>query len=196
MFFLAALCLVAGVLPGPVIDLIAPAVQDMVGARMSPQAFLPWASIVPIAESRSSYNGLIILMFLAASGTLIAMFIHRCATRATRRGEIWDCGYPDPSPATQYTSSSFAMPIRRVFGTTVFLVREKIVMPRPGDTRAAQFHVKVVDPAWRYVYGPAARGVLRAAGVLNQLQFLTIRRYLTLVFSTLVILLLVVAAWR
>jgi hypothetical protein len=83
-----------------------------------------------------------------------------------------------------------------VFGTTVFLVREKVDMPRPGETRAAHFHVKVIDPVWRYAYGPAARAVLRSAVVLNQLQFLTIRRYLTLVFATLVLLLLVVAAWR
>jgi formate hydrogenlyase subunit 3/multisubunit Na+/H+ antiporter MnhD subunit len=196
MFILAALCFLAGVLPGPVIDLLAPVVQSLIGARMPVQTFLPWASIVPIAESRSSYNGLIILLFLGVSGTLTAMFIHRLATRATRRSDIWDCGYPDPSTATQYTSSSFAMPIRRVFGTTVFLVREKVDMPRPGETRAAHFHVKVIDPVWRFAYGPAARAVLRTAGVLNQLQFLTIRRYLTLVFATLVILLLVVAAWR
>jgi NADH:ubiquinone oxidoreductase subunit 5 (subunit L)/multisubunit Na+/H+ antiporter MnhA subunit len=196
MFILAGLCFLAGVLPGPVIDLLAPVVQSLIGARMPVQTFLPWASIVPIAESRSSYNGLIILFFLAVSGTLTAMFIHRLATRATRRSDIWDCGYPDPSTATQYTSSSFAMPIRRVFGTTVFLVREKVDMPRPGETRAAHFHVKVIDPVWRFAYGPAARAVLRTAVVLNQLQFLTIRRYLTLVFATLVILLLVVAAWR
>jgi hydrogenase-4 component B len=69
-------------------------------------------------------------------------------------------------------------------------------MPRPGATRAARFHVKVLDPVWRWVYGPAARAVMRAAVTLNQLQFLTIRRYLTLVFATLVLLLLVVAAWR
>jgi formate hydrogenlyase subunit 3/multisubunit Na+/H+ antiporter MnhD subunit len=196
MFILAALCFLAGVAPGPVIDLIAPVVQGLVGGRMPEQTYLPWASIVPIAESRSSYNGLIILLFLAASGTLTAWFIHRKATRATRRSDIWDCGYPDPTPATQYTSSSFAMPIRRVFGTTVFLVRETVDMPSPGDTRAARFHVKVLDPAWRYFYGPAARAVLRVAAGLNQLQFLTIRRYLTLVFATLVLLLLVVAAWR
>ena len=141
----------------------APVVKDLVGARMPVQTFLPWASIVPIAESRSSYNGLLILLFLAVSGTLTAMFIHRYATRATRRSDIWDCGYPDPSAAAQYTSSSFAMPIRRVFGTTVFMVREKVDMPRPGEMRAARFHVKVLDPAWRYIYGPAARAVLRAA---------------------------------
>jgi len=69
-------------------------------------------------------------------------------------------------------------------------------LPRPGETRAGYFHVKVTDPAWRWFYGPAARAVLRASAALNWLQFLSIRRYLTLVFATLVLLLLVVAAWR
>jgi hydrogenase-4 component B len=196
MFTLAGLCFIAGVLPGLFIDMLSPVVADLVGARMPVQTFLPWASIVPIAQSRSSYNGLLILLFLAGSGALAAMFIHRYATRATRRSDIWDCGYPAPSAAAQYTSSSFAMPIRRVFGATVFLVRETVDMPGPGDTRAAHFQVKVFDPAWRYVYGPASRLVMRAAGNLNRFQFLTIRRYLTLVFVTLVLLLLVVAAWR
>jgi NADH:ubiquinone oxidoreductase subunit 5 (subunit L)/multisubunit Na+/H+ antiporter MnhA subunit len=196
MFILAGLCFVAGVLPGPVIDLLAPVVESLVGARMPAQTFLPWASIVPIAESRSSYNGLVILFFLATCATLTAMVIHRYATRATRRSAIWDCGYPDPSPAAQYTSSSFAMPIRRVFGATVFGVIERLDMPRPGDMRAARHHVKVLDPAWRYAYGPAARLVRRMAVSLDVLQFLSIRRYLTLVFSTLILLLLLVAAWR
>ena len=88
------------------------------------------------------------------------------------------------------------MPIRRVFGATVFDVRETVDMPRPGDTRAARYHVKVLDPVWRYAYGPVARWVLKSTTTLNQLQFLTIRRYLTLVFSTLILLLMTVAAWR
>ncbi|MGP0094396.1 MAG: hydrogenase 4 subunit B [Xanthobacteraceae bacterium] len=195
MFFLAALCVLAGVLPGLLIDLMAPVVQGLVGARMPAQSALPWLSIVPIAESRSSYNGLMILIFLASSGALTAMFIHRFATRATRRSAIWDCGYPLVSPTTQYTSSSFAMPIRRVFGASVFGVREKVDMPQPGDGRAGHFQVRVFDPAWQLVYGPLVRAVRRTSTVLNQLQFLTIRRYLTLVFSALILLLLLVAAW-
>ena len=126
------------------------------------------------------------------------MFIHRFATRATRRSAIWDCGYPDPSAATQYTGSSFAMPIRRVFGTTVFR--------RARDGRHAAARARR-GPA-RYPRQGARSGLalrLRPAGALdrctstvalNQLQFLTIRSYLTLVFATLVLLLLVVAAWR
>ncbi len=196
MGLLAGLCALAGILPGFVIDALAPVVQGLLGARMPAQSFLPWLSIVPIAESRSSYNGLIILLFLVGSGALTAMFVHRYATRATRRSASWDCGFPLASPAAQYTSSSFSMPIRRVFGTSVFHVRERVDMPRPGEMRGGHFQVRVFDPAWRFIYGPLVRGVGIAAQRLNRLQFLTIRRYLTLVFSALILLLLVVAAWH
>jgi len=196
MFALAALCVVLGAIPGAVVDLISPVSQALVGARMPAQSYLPWLSLVPIAESRSSYNGLIILCFIAVSGTATALFIHRFATRATRRSDAWDCGYPDPSTVTQYGGSSFAMPIRRVFGTTVFDVRETVEFRQPGEIAAARHHVKILDPLWRYVYGPLARWVLRSTVTLNQLQFLTIRSYLTLVFATLILLLMVVAAWR
>ena len=37
MFILAALCLVAGILPGLFIDALAPVVQSLVGARMPVQ---------------------------------------------------------------------------------------------------------------------------------------------------------------
>jgi hydrogenase-4 component B len=196
MVILAVLCLAAGILPGAIIDFAAPVVQAAVGGRLPAQTWQPWGSIVPIATSRSSYNGLLILAFLISAGVLTALAVHRFATRATRRSDIWDCGYPDPTPMTQYSGSSFAMPIRRVFGTTLFRVHETVDMPRPGETRAGRFHVKVIDPAWRLIYGPAARAALRTSARLNGLQFLTIRSYLTLVFATLVLLLLVVAAWR
>jgi formate hydrogenlyase subunit 3/multisubunit Na+/H+ antiporter MnhD subunit len=196
MFILAGLCVLAGVLPGFVIDALAPVAKMLAADVMPRQAIQPWLSIVPIAESRSSYNGLIILAFMICSGTLTALAIHRFATRATRRSAIWDCGFPLDAPQTQYTSSSFAMPIRRVFGTVVFGVHEVVDMPRPGETRAGHFAMRVIDPAWRYAYGPLARGVAAASLRLNHLQFLTIRRYLTLVFCALILLLIVVAAWR
>jgi hypothetical protein len=88
------------------------------------------------------------------------------------------------------------MPIRRVFGKVVFGVYEHVDMPQPGETRAGHFAVRVIDPAWRWGYGPLARGVAAASLKLNHLQFLTIRRYLTLVFCALILLLIVVAAWR
>ena len=120
MFAFALLCLLAGIFPGVIIDTLAPAVDALVGARMPVQLAMPWLSIVPVSESRSSYNGLLVFAFIAVSASLAALAIHRFASQATRRAPPWDCGFPDASPATQYTAGSFVQPIRRVFGPTVF----------------------------------------------------------------------------
>ncbi len=195
MYLFAALCLVAGVLPGPVIDGLSPVTLAMLGDRMPAQSGVPWLSIVPIAEGRSSYNGALVFVFIAISASLAVYVIHRFASRALRRAPAWDCGFPDPSPMTQYTAGSFAQPIRRVFGTLVFRAREQVEMPPPGDARPARFHVDLKDLVWDILYAPVAGAVSFAADRLNHLQFLTIRRYLSLVFLALIMLLLVLALW-
>jgi formate hydrogenlyase subunit 3/multisubunit Na+/H+ antiporter MnhD subunit len=195
MLVLAALCLLAGILPGLVIDALAPVTHALLGDRMPVQDAARWMTIVPIAESRSSYNGLLVFLFIAASASIAACAIHRLASHAVRRGPAWDCGFPEPSPATQYTAGSFAQPIRRVFGTLVFRARERVEMPPPGDTRPARLHVELHDPVWDALYAPIADAVGFAADRLNRLQFLTIRRYLSLVFLALVTLLLALAIW-
>jgi hydrogenase-4 component B len=195
MFFLSALCVVAGILPGIFIDALAPVTNALVGVSMPHQTGLDWLTIVPIAESRSSYNGLLVFIFVTLSGSIAAFAIHRLASDKLRRGPAWDCGYPDPSAATQYTASSFAQPIRRVYGTAVFHAREIGEMPPPGSTRPARLTVELRDLIWDAAYQPIAAFIGYAADQLNVLQFLTIRRYLALVFSALVLLLLVLAIW-
>jgi len=195
MFTLAALCLVAGVLPGLFLDALAPVAQTLVGGAMPHQSGLAWLTIVPIAQSRSSYNGLLVFLFIALSGSIAAYAIHRLASDKLRRGPAWDCGYPDPNPATQYTASSFAQPIRRVYGTLAFSAREIGSMPPPGSNAPARFAVEMRDLIWDALYAPLGGLIDFAADRLNVLQFLTIQRYLTLVFSTLVLLLLVLAIW-
>jgi len=195
MFGFAAVCLGIGVAPGLFIDALAPAVQATVGSRVPMQSAFTWLTIVPIVESRSSYNGLLVFGFIALAGGLAAFAIHRLASDKVRRAPPWDCGFPDPSPATQYSASSFAQPIRRVFGTLVFRAHEQVEIPPPGLTAPARFAVELRDLAWDSLYAPVAGLVGGAAERLNRLQFLTIRQYLTLVFCALVTLLLVLAIW-
>ncbi|HET9175627.1 MAG TPA: hydrogenase 4 subunit B [Pseudolabrys sp.] len=195
MFALAALCLVAGILPGLFIDALAPVSHALLGVSMPHQGGLDWLTIVPIAESRSSYNGLLVFIFVTLSGSIAAFAIHRLASDKLRRGPAWDCGYPDPSPITQYTAASFAQPIRRVYGTTVFHAREIGEMPPPGATAPARLTVEMRDLIWDALYAPIAWSISVVTERINVLQFLTIRRYLTLVFAALVLLLLVLATW-
>jgi NADH:ubiquinone oxidoreductase subunit 5 (subunit L)/multisubunit Na+/H+ antiporter MnhA subunit len=196
MYILAALCFIAGILPGFFIDALGPVANSLIGASMPHQAGIDWLSIVPIAESRSSYNGLLVFVFVAMSGSLAAFAIHRLASNQLRREPAWDCGYPDPSVTTQYTASSFAQPIRRVYGTSVFRAREIGEMPPPGATAPARLTVELRDLIWDIGYAPVATGIAHAAAKLNSLQFLTIRQYLSLVFAALVLLLLVLAIWQ
>ena len=196
MFTLVVLCLVAGVLPAYFIDTLAPVVDQLVNVQMPRQSAFAWLTIVPIAESRSSYNGLLLFVLIAVAASLATYVIHRWASHATRRSAPWDCGFPDASPATQYTAGSFAQPIRRVFGTAVFRAREEIDMPPPGDLRPAQLRVHLHDRVWDALYAPVARIVSVTADVLNRVQFLTIRGYLTLVSSALVALLVILAVWQ
>ena len=195
MFILAALCLLAGILPGLVIDALAPITIAILGGRMPIQANEAWLSIAPIAESRSSYNGMLVMVFITLSASSAVYVIHRFASRALRRAPAWGCGFSDPVPAAQYSGVSFAQPIRRVFGTLVFNARDRVEMPAPGDIRPARLRIELHDQIWEKVYEPLAGAVGVSSERLNRLQFLTIRRYLSLVFATLVTLLLVLAIW-
>lgn len=193
MATLLGLCLLAGVLPSLMIDTISPAAAEYVGGRMPTQGQNAWLSIAPIAESRSSYNGLLVFTFMLFSTLGSMKLIHSFWRRETRRAPAWDCGYVDANPATQYTASSFAQPVRRALGAIAFSARERLDFPLPGETRAARFGVEIDDRFMDYVYVPLSRAVWFCAGRLNILNFLTIQEYLALVFVALVFLLTLAA---
>jgi formate hydrogenlyase subunit 3/multisubunit Na+/H+ antiporter MnhD subunit len=192
----AVLCLLAGILPGVLIDALAPVVRQLVGARMPVQMALPWLSVIPVAAERSSYNGLLIFLFVASTTSLTVLAVHRFASRTLRRAPAWDCGFPYASPATQYTAASFAQPLRRVFGATLFSASETVTVPRPGSRHAATIRKTLRDPVWDLFYAPVGGAIAWTANLLNHLQFLTIRRYLSFVFVTLVLLLLALTLWE
>src|SRR5437660_2084830 len=141
MLLLALLCLLAGVLPGFVMDALAPVMKLLLGARLPVQSSEPWLRIVPIDSARSAYDGALVLGMIAIAAAATALIVRRFASHALRRAPAWDCGFPDASPATQYTAGSFAQPIRRVFGGVVFRAREHVTMPAPGDTGPARLEV-------------------------------------------------------
>jgi len=70
------------------------------------------------------------------------------------------------------------------------------MMPPPGDMSPARIEKTLRDPVWDAFYAPIAGAVGSVTQALNYLQFLTIRRYLSLVFGALVVLLLALALWQ
>jgi hydrogenase-4 component B len=196
MIALAGLCIFAGLFPGLIIDAAAPVARSLLGARMPSQSTLPWLTIIPVSFSRSSYNGLLIFLFIAVAASLAVFVTHRFGSRAMRRGRFWDCGYPGLDVNTQYSPEGFAQPVRRVFGPLLFRVSEHVSMPAPGSTAPAHFRLDQIDPVWMVIYAPLISFINRAADRFNRMQFLTIRRYLGIVFLSLVLLLAGVALWQ
>ena len=196
MVIFGVLCLLFGLLPGVVIDRLAPVMTSLLGGAMPVQLDDRWLSLIPVSASRSSYNGLLVFLFITASTMIVVFLVHRFASNAKRRSPAWDCGFPDPRPETQYTAESFEQPIRRVFGSLLLRTGEVVDMPAPGDMRAARLTRFSRDLVWDGLYQPVANAIGATADWMNVLQFLTIRRYLGFVFVALVLLLLALALWQ
>ncbi|WP_372399194.1 hydrogenase 4 subunit B [Azospirillum sp. HJ39] len=195
----AMLCIAIGVLPTPLIRLFGPAVRAMVEAGpFDDRAYQPWFWLAPTSAVGNSYNGMVLLVAIAALSALLVLVIHRRASDRVRWSDAWGCGHEEPDPAalSQYSAGSFGQPIRRAFGTTLLAAQDSVSMPEPGDTRPARLSVSWRDPAWPLLFTPVGRAVDWLADRSNHLQFLTIRRYLTLMFAALVVVLVLVAVVR
>jgi formate hydrogenlyase subunit 3/multisubunit Na+/H+ antiporter MnhD subunit len=191
---LAFLCFLGGLLGSLLAMGLAPVLGDLVGGGLPRVGTGPTPfSLIAFDPERSIYDAPVIALFVTIASLTTLLVVHRLSARRTRRGPAWDCGFIDSSPATQYTASSFAQPLRRVYGSMAFAARETVVMPSPGDPRPARFSVAMIDPIWQAFYAAPGRALLRLSVWLNAMQFLTIRRYLVLMFVALVILLAIAA---
>jgi hydrogenase-4 component B len=193
LYILTGLCVLLGALPLAAIHLIDPVSQRLLGAPLALSAGSTWLWLVPFSTGISSYGAVVLLAALAGLALVVILGIHHLAGRRTRRGPAWDCGFPNADPATQYSASSFAQPLRRVFATSLFRARERVEMPAPGALEPARLEVTLQDLAWEWLYRPVAAAVDWVATRINVLQYLTIRRYLSLMFMALAVLLIVVA---
>ena len=196
MALLAALCLFGGLFGSVMLDVLQPLVTVLAGSAVPGAGTGPTAfALVPFDALRATYDAPLIAIFLLISGSLTTLLVHRLSSRRTRHSDPWDCGFPEPSTLAQYSASSFSQPLRRIYGSTLFGVRESVMMPVPGEPTPARFEVTLHDYIWDVLYSAPARAVLAASVWLNRIQLLSIRGYLMLVFAALIALLLLAAVW-
>jgi hydrogenase-4 component B len=187
----------AGLFPGVVLGLAAPASELLVHAAMAQRAGI---SGVAVASEAPGYAPLFIVVLLVAALLGIGAWLRARAVQGHRAAPLWDCGFgasppwqPYGDPAAQYGGGSFAQPLRRVLGAPILGAREQVDMPRPGDTSAATLSVSLHDPVEAHILTPIAtlRGVV--SGIADRLHFLPVRRVLSLMVAVLIALLLFIA---
>ena len=193
MACLAILCILLGCMPVAVTNALSLVVGPLVGGGFAVSADLGWPWLAPVSRLHGSYSGTV-LVILGGGFFLFAITIARLlGSNRYRRTAAWDCGYPETASNTQYGAESFSQPLRRAFGASLFQAREHVQFPEPGDQAPARFRVEMQDPIWNGLYVRLGRWVDALSHWVNHLQFLTVRRYLLLMFCTLVALLLIVA---
>ncbi len=196
MLAMALLCLLAGLFPGAVLAAAAAGLKQTVGLTMAGRSSL--LLVTPQAGSPGyAAPAIAALLGLALAG--VVWVVRRRATGGSRRGPAWDCGFGPPpawlpfgDPITQYGGASFGQPLRRALGVALLGAFELVDMPEPGQTRAARLIVRSKDPASALLFKPVARWRDALSGYADHLQFLTIRRTLSVIFGVVVLFLLAV----
>jgi hydrogenase-4 component B len=179
MGVLAACCFAIGLGAPLVVPLLGPAVRSWSGEPLAP-SLAELAPLTSVAVASAS--------ILAACALLGAWLALRTRGAAGAVG-TWDCGYAAPGPRMQYSSSSFAETLVRLFSwalrpeATELRLRE--AFPRP-----AAFRSHVPDTVLDRVLLPGFRAADRILGWLRLLQRGSVHLYLVYVVATVVALLL------
>jgi formate hydrogenlyase subunit 3/multisubunit Na+/H+ antiporter MnhD subunit len=79
------------------------------------------AALAPLREAAELLRNVGALGGASAAAVVALLWLRRRALPAPVPGRVgtWDCGYAAPGPRTQYTASSFAEPLTRLFGAAL-----------------------------------------------------------------------------
>ena len=184
MLWLAAGCVLLGLLPNQAISVLA-LVPAQFGLLEAGASFGSWWLVDPVAGREASYAPLVFLLIVLSCVAATILVVSRVYRRRVRRSAPWDCGVVRLDSRMQDTAEGFGQPIRHIFEPFFGTRRE---LPSPADA-APYYRVHIRDRIWTGVYLPAAELVQRLAQAVVQLQQGRISTYLVYSLVTLLLLL-------
>lgn len=197
MGLLALLCLLFGIFPSFIIAMINKIPLSLFQTGLAKTNLHHWLWIMPIPSQASSYSASLVfiglILFSFVPFLLLRKFSH---SLSLKKVSAWSCGFGELSAKMQYTSTAFAMPIRRVF-STVLQIKETILIDRknnsPLKSTKLKYELQIKDWIWDFGYRPLDRVTRKTTKLLSKLQGGNIRVYLAYTFFTLLLLLWVVS---
>lgn len=187
--WLAAACVLLGLLPVLVMHMLDSVTAPLVGAAIGERTGAAgWLLIAPMGSDRASYGPLFFLVGIAGTVLLTFGAVRRFYHGRVRRSDPWDCGYPAQTPRMQDTAEGFGQPIKQIF-EPFFRIRRH--MPSPFDAHP-YYSATTEDRIWYLLYKPAARLNDWIASRIGILQHGRIYLYLLYSFATLLVLLIFV----
>jgi hypothetical protein len=191
---LALLCILLGIFPTLVIDVIDAVPQLLLGQTLPSATSQGWLWLTPISPQVASYAAPLVWLAMTVIGGLTFLLL-RARAKNIRRGYPWDCGYGALNARMQYSGTAFSMPIQRIFAPVWDLkedIEEKYQAGQPFRTESIRHQLQANDKSWSRLYEPIGRVVLIAARRIGLIQTGSIHTYLAYSFFTLLLLLWVV----
>jgi hydrogenase-4 component B len=193
MAILAFACVALGLAPFIVVPALGRVLAGLGGLPDTHQAFtLELSLATPGGASRVSPSLLAVGVLVILGLTPLALRALR-ANRKLRVGDSWGCGRIGQTPRMEYTATSFAEPLRRVFAELYRPTKELTIDFHPESkyfVQSIEYKSEITPWFEKYVYDPCLWFVRLLALNVRRLQSGSLHLYLVYVAIALVILLL------
>jgi hydrogenase-4 component B len=177
--FLAAMCVVLGLVPGFVLEGLRGVAASLPGVRPAPEMVRGLCAIAPgPGHFDHLAPPLVALAVLLAAGLAGALSL--AAGYAVRRAPTWGCG-GELTARTEYTATAFSKPLMMIFSAIYRPTREVQTVGETYFPREVRYRAEIEPTFERFVYGPLTRGVLAAAERMKVIQAGSLHAYLAYV---------------
>jgi hydrogenase-4 component B len=176
MVFLAAACVILGVLPGLLVGTLAGLAPGHVSLRAGVTLHVPGTGSLPT------------LALALALVVLVGALARLARSPRAAPAPTWVCGQP-PAAGLQWSSAGFTKPLRLVLEGLLRPEREVEVVVASGVVQAVSYRADVPHLFDTLIYGPLWRVALRGAKVARRMQSGSLRAYLVYLLALLGLLL-------
>jgi hydrogenase-4 component B len=197
MAILALACVVLGLMPFAVVPMLGGVLAGLGGLPNTRSVFtleLTVQAPAGFAQISPTWIGLGLLVLLAL--VPLVMRLVR-VNRQLRIGDTWGCGRIGQTPRMEYTATSFAEPLRRVFAEIYRPAKELTIDFHPESKYFVQSieYTSEITPLFdRVLYDPLLRLVRRVSRQVRRVQAGSLHLYLMYV-AIILLLLLIAARW-
>ncbi len=195
MGFLALLCIVFGVYPLPVLNLLNTIASGLLSNPIIPNLTNSSTLFVtPFTNGFSSFSpvwiAVLILGIVIISYILERILIGKIKKRAYN---TWDCG-SHLNPRMQYTATAFSKPIQMIF-KNIYRPHEKIETNYYNEgtkyfMKQMKYETALTEIYGKYLYTPIADFIIYFSTKMHRVQYGNVHIYLLYIFITLIALLM------
>ncbi|MBO3749345.1 hydrogenase 4 subunit B [Streptosporangiaceae bacterium NEAU-GS5] len=194
----AVACLALAVVPALALPAVGSAAA--VAFPQTPPGLVSGAVTLALAGVRGVLSPLLIAGSLVVALVAVLGTVRLLAARRARRvARLWDCGAGPMSARMEYTATSFAEPLQRVFDDVLAPETDVDVTPARESAYLVErvaFHARVPDRVERRLYAPLLAAVDGVGRSVRGLANGSVHRYLAYGFYALIGMLVVLAVLR